>query len=180
MKRNLSLRDLPPRKKGECRWCGAPVGKGRRTWCSQACVDQYLVRSDPVTARRLVYGRDRGVCALCGLNTVRLAAVARAELRRVEALAADSRRDWPQPLRDLWRVLVLLDGFPYEVPVSWGWRGPHSIKAARLWQADHVVSVAEGGGACGLENLRTLCAWCHPRETGALRRRLNAARRPGA
>ena len=179
MKRNLSLRDLSPRKKGECRWCGKPVGGRRRSWCSQACVDQYLVRSDPATARRLVYGRDRGVCALCGLDTVRLAAVAGAELRRVKALAADSRRDWPQPLRDLWRVLVLLDGHPYEVPVSWGWRGPHSIKAARLWQADHVVPVAEGGGACGLENLRTLCVWCHSRETGALRRRLNAARRPG-
>jgi 5-methylcytosine-specific restriction endonuclease McrA len=34
---------------------------------------------------------------------------------------------------------------------------PHSS----LWEADHIVPVAEGGGACGLENYRTLCVPCH-------------------
>jgi len=29
------------------------------------------------------------------------------------------------------------------------------------WNADHVVPVFRGGGACGLENLRTLCCPCH-------------------
>ena len=28
---------------------------------------------------------------------------------------------------------------------------------ADFWQADHKVAVAEGGGGCGLDNLRTLC-----------------------
>ena len=45
------------------------------------------------------------------------------------------------------------------------------------WEVDHIVPVAEGGGACGLENLRTLCYRCHPAETGKLRRRLNAMAR---
>ena len=30
-----------------------------------------------------------------------------------------------------------------------------------LWDADHIVPVCEGGGMCGLENIRTLCLKCH-------------------
>ncbi len=30
-----------------------------------------------------------------------------------------------------------------------------------LWDADHIVPVAAGGGECGLENMRTLCLKCH-------------------
>lgn len=30
-----------------------------------------------------------------------------------------------------------------------------------LWEADHERAVAEGGGLCGLENMRTLCVLCH-------------------
>jgi len=46
-----------------------------------------------------------------------------------------------------------------------------------LWQADHIVPVAEGGGECGIDNLRTLCTACHRAETAALRKRLAAAAR---
>src|ERR1017187_10892985 len=41
-----------------------------------------------------------------------------------------------------------------------------------LWDADHIVPVAEGGGECGLANMRTLCPKCHRATTAALRRRL--------
>ena len=41
-----------------------------------------------------------------------------------------------------------------------------------FWQADHMTAVAEGGGECGLGNLRTLCTPCHAKETAALMRRL--------
>ena len=30
-----------------------------------------------------------------------------------------------------------------------------------LWDADHIRPVAEGGGQCDLDNLRTLCLLCH-------------------
>jgi len=52
---------------------------------------------------------------------------------------------------------------------------PHHQRArgsGHLWQADHIVPVTEGGGECGLENIRTLCTACHKRETAALRARL--------
>jgi hypothetical protein len=47
-------------------------------------------------------------------------------------------------------------------------------------QADHTVAVSEGGGACGLENLRTLCTPCHKKETAALRERLKKTSRAAA
>jgi 5-methylcytosine-specific restriction endonuclease McrA len=34
-----------------------------------------------------------------------------------------------------------------------------------MWECDHVVSVADGGGSCGLENLQTLCSICHRKKT---------------
>lgn len=45
------------------------------------------------------------------------------------------------------------------------------------WQADHIKPVVEGGGSCGLENLRTLCTACHHVETKALAVRRAAARK---
>ncbi len=46
-----------------------------------------------------------------------------------------------------------------------------------LWDADHILSVAEGGGECDLSNIRTLCLKCHRSATAALRERLRMARR---
>lgn len=45
------------------------------------------------------------------------------------------------------------------------------------WEMDHIIPVAEGGGLCGLEGYRTLCAPCHGTETGNLRKRLNERKR---
>lgn len=52
------------------------------------------------------------------------------------------------------------------------WRG-----TGHLWHADHIVPVIEGGGECGLENIRTLCRECHRKATAELRRRIAEARR---
>jgi len=41
-----------------------------------------------------------------------------------------------------------------------------------LWDADHIMPVAEGGGECDLSNMRTLCLPCHRAATAELRRRL--------
>jgi 5-methylcytosine-specific restriction endonuclease McrA len=34
-----------------------------------------------------------------------------------------------------------------------------------LWDADHIIPVKDGGGLCGLENMRTLCIPCHKKIT---------------
>jgi 5-methylcytosine-specific restriction endonuclease McrA len=46
-----------------------------------------------------------------------------------------------------------------------------------LWDADHIVPVAEGGGQCDLSNMRTLCLKCHREATAALRERMKASLR---
>lgn len=33
------------------------------------------------------------------------------------------------------------------------------------WQADHILPVAYGGGACQINNLQTLCIQCHNEKT---------------
>jgi 5-methylcytosine-specific restriction endonuclease McrA len=46
-----------------------------------------------------------------------------------------------------------------------------------LWDADHILPVAEGGGECDLDNIRTLCLRCHRQATIALRDRLRILKR---
>jgi 5-methylcytosine-specific restriction enzyme A len=45
-----------------------------------------------------------------------------------------------------------------------------------LWDADHIIPVAEGGGECDLANMRTLCLKCHRAVTDLLRHRLAHSR----
>ncbi len=138
-------------KRGEsgrtlCRWCNQETPKGRRTFCSDACVHNWKLRTDPGYLREQVQMRDRGVCAKCGVDTVAL----RRDMRRFDFAA---RR----------RFLK-----------EWGLT-ERSRKS--LWDADHIVPVAEGGGQCDLANMRTLCLKCHREATTELRGRL-AGRRP--
>ena len=52
-----------------CRWCGLEVPRGRQTFCSIWCVNEWRLRSDPGYLRDRVLERDRGVCALCRTDT---------------------------------------------------------------------------------------------------------------
>jgi 5-methylcytosine-specific restriction enzyme A len=126
-----------------CRWCRMEIlAKRRRTFCSAYCVHQWRLRSDPGYLRDQVFLRDKGVCGLCGTDTV-------AEYARL----LRSRGKVREELLEVW--------------------GMRSVAARKtLWDADHVRAVAEGGGECDLDNLRTLCLCCHREVTADLRRRL--------
>jgi 5-methylcytosine-specific restriction enzyme A len=126
-----------------CRWCQLEVlARRRRTFCSDYCVHQWRLRSDPGYLRDLVFARDRGVCQACGTDAV----AAYAALKRSRGKARS------------------------EALAVWGMK---SVAARRsLWDADHILPVAEGGGQCDLDNLRTLCLPCHREATADLRRRL--------
>ena len=65
-----------------------------------------------------------------------------------------------------------------ELQTMWGLRSVRARKS--LWDADHILPVAEGGGQCDLDNLRTLCLLCHREVTADLRRRLRQRRVPRA
>lgn len=132
-----------------CRWCEQEIPPGRRrTFCSQACVDQHVCRTGPSGAAQVVRRRDHGVCAICGLDC--------AALRHAIRYAGS---------RDAARALRELHGIP-----------PHRL--GRLWDVDHIVPVVEGGGSCGPENLRTLCCRCHRACTAELRARRAKPRTP--
>ncbi len=58
-----------PNGRNLCRWCNLEVPPGRSTFCSEWCVNEWRLRSDPGYLREQVFARDRGVCALCGVET---------------------------------------------------------------------------------------------------------------
>lgn len=143
------------RKKRMCRWCGKRVQGRRQNWCSQQCVDEFLIRKSSSEVRRQVFARDRGVCAICGFDTsmwrdfVRWFKVA---MRNVD------HPDWRLAIIDYLRG----HGLTYK-----------DFHRRTLWDADHIIPVSEGGGCCGLDNYRTLCVGCHRQETAKLKRRLS-------
>jgi 5-methylcytosine-specific restriction protein A len=127
--------------KGICRWCGVEVKKPRRNWCSDACVDEYLLRSDPARLREATRKRDNEVCGECGRDCLALQ----------EKIKKWVNKDpWQQKSKRI-KFLIRFK--------AWG---------THLWEADHILPVCEGGGGCGLENIRTLCRCCHKKATKAL------------
>ncbi len=138
-----SLLPLGPNGLPLCRWCDLEIlARRRRTFCSDYCVHQHRLRTDPGYLRDQVFARDRGICVLCQADTIQIFAA----LKRARGKA---------------RIAGL------------SLYGMKSIAARRsLWDADHILPVAEGGGQCDLENLRTLCLPCHREVTAQLRLRL--------
>jgi 5-methylcytosine-specific restriction protein A len=140
-----------PLPKGEngrnlCRWCSLEVPQRRITFCSDFCVEEWRLRSDPSYLRDQTFARDRGICAACRTDTV-------SEWNHIRRMRGQART----------RALV-----------KWGLK---TLTRRSLWDADHIVPVAEGGGMCDLANIRTLCLNCHRRATAELRERLKAASR---
>jgi hypothetical protein len=74
-----------PNGRGVCRWCHVEVPGGRRTFCSDSCVHEWKLRANPGYLRDCVLSRDRGVCAICGLDTIEF-------YRRFQLVPARKRR----------------------------------------------------------------------------------------
>lgn len=68
----VDRRSVPrgPNGRGLCRWCSLEVPRGRYTFCSEYCVHEWKLRTQPAYLREKVFERDRGVCAGCGVDTV--------------------------------------------------------------------------------------------------------------
>jgi hypothetical protein len=93
-----------------CRWCRGPVAKPRRTFCSDACVHEWKVRSSPWYVRRQVKKRDKGVCQMCGFNVVK----AHRDWTRAKPPVGDraARRKWRavQPRWEADHIVPVADG----------------------------------------------------------------------
>ncbi len=63
-----------------CGWCGTPVSGRRISWCSDACVQDYLIaKGNQSACRKHCWAKDRGVCQECrtDVNKHRRALVAK-------------------------------------------------------------------------------------------------------
>lgn len=126
-----------------CRYCSQSVKPPKRTFCSKNCVHEYRLRSNGNYLRQQVYLRDRGICAICKLDTKKLAT----QLTLLD-------------INDPQREILLTQHNIHK---------KRKIKLRKngggLWDADHILAVKDGGGQCGLKNIRTLCIKCHKLKT---------------
>ncbi|HVR39170.1 MAG TPA: HNH endonuclease signature motif containing protein [Thermoanaerobaculia bacterium] len=111
---------------------------------------EWRLRSSTSYLRDCVLARDRGICTLCRLDTVKLR-------RRI------MRLPFAQRMREL-RTLIE--------------RGTITRGRKTWWEADHIRAVVEGGDS-NLDNVRTLCIACHREVTRGLRIRRNAQNERG-
>lgn len=132
-----------------CRWCKKEVLPPRSTFCNQKCVHEYMLRTDPSYVRTCLQERDKGICAHCGLDTLKL----HREMK--ELLVSRDPRDQS-------RFLVFLDEWKVDMAFQ------------SLWDADHILEVAEGGGLSDLSNYQTLCKKCHRKKTAEFNKKRRA------
>lgn len=167
-----------------CRYCGKPVPKGRRNWCSQTCIDEHRLRNNPAVARAAVLKRDRGVCAACGRDTLELESKIGAWLACDWTVSADGGRGQIEHhFGELFARAQRRRAFATRLKV-WAVNQPRvgadgipRMPLRTLWEADHILPVVEGGGGAGLSNLRTLCRCCHRKATAELAARRAARKR---
>ena len=150
--RYLNSRMLPKAPRGCCKWCGDKVTQGGRVYCGKRCRIEAYVRMGYVS--KYLFERDRGICIKCGMDTVWL----RNKIREIVRLW---RRYGPRDISYYISYSEFWDAYG-----PWG-RGPYK----RLWEADHIIPVCEGGGCCGLDNYQTLCLRCHKEDSARLAKR---------
>lgn len=161
-----------------CRWCRVEVKPPRITFCSDACVHEWKLRTDPGYARRKVEERDGGVCGRCSIDTEVWRKQRDLALGQVDADYLKLTAGYPPhghgkiaTWRDERRRQIGLLYWQLERQMTVAWKSPH------FWEMDHIIPVIEGGGECGLENLRTLCIPCHRAVTKELAMRRSVIRR---
>lgn len=159
---------LPPLRKDEngnplCRWCRGPLQPPRRSWCSDKCVQEYLLLSSPQAIRRAIFERDRGICAICGVATMAWKRAYEDELERLYGILRSKMILAQEERKALWdEVGRVHDRMKYL----------RKYLGSHCWEAHHIIAVVEGGGECGLEGYQTLCLSCHKGQTKELRARL--------
>jgi 5-methylcytosine-specific restriction protein A len=120
------------------------------------CVHEWRLRNQPAYTKHCVEERDHGVCVKCGLDTV----IQHQELKKL--WSSINKGDHPEvaalSLKEKFSYFEIRFLKPTGIP-------PHRYNGRRLWDVDHVLEVANGGGSAGLDNLQTLCLKCHKEKT---------------
>jgi 5-methylcytosine-specific restriction protein A len=124
-----------------CRWCGKGVNKPRRTICSNECQHELLLRISNRYIRDCLFLRDKGICCMCNTDTKKIA-------NQALKISNEEKNDFLKSHNISLKRKI--------------WIRKHG---GGLWDADHIIPVKDGGGLCGLDNLRTLCISCHKNVT---------------
>ena len=156
-----------------CRLCAASIAPPRRTFCSDECVHFHLLRTSGSHVRKAAAIRDGCVCALCGVDAGAAFTAARAAVRQAVAVGA------PPPAEALEQSVRNGPFSGHASLTTMTQRGRAKVREGSFWQVDHVRPVADGGGCCGLANLRTLCTPCHAQVTARAAGQRAADRRAG-
>lgn len=119
-----------------CRWCNNVVKPPRITMCSNSCNHEILLRINTSYMRQCIFNRDKGICSICNIDTKDIANIAR-------QLYGDEKTKF-----------LKNHNISNKRKITYRYGGS-------LWDADHIIPVKEGGGCCGLDNMRTLCIKCH-------------------
>jgi 5-methylcytosine-specific restriction enzyme A len=135
----IDSKKLPKNENGVilCRWCSKPVKPPRRTMCSSLCAHEIRIRTNNKYLRECLFKRDNGICKICNQDTKSIAKTAlKLDLEQRNIFLKNNNISLK---RKIWKRKF----------------------GGGLWDADHILPVKDGGGSCGLENLRTLCISCH-------------------
>eukprot|EP00927_Polykrikos_kofoidii_P037620 TRINITY_DN31805_c0_g1_i1.p1 TRINITY_DN31805_c0_g1~~TRINITY_DN31805_c0_g1_i1.p1 ORF type:complete len:984 (+),score=158.81 TRINITY_DN31805_c0_g1_i1:376-2952(+) len=146
-------------------------GNTAEMFCGGPCYESYFVKRRSGSARSALLEMEGGVCQSCGLDTDKLrrnllrmpSTEARGSFFEDQGGATRVEAAFFERLSEKRKRRVLLDP-----------------RKECFWEADHVRSVASGGGEATLSNLQTLCLSCHGDKTraeAAARSRLKAATR---
>lgn len=129
-----------------CRWCDAPVPKGRQSWCGKQCVEEWRERGDWNHIRTRIIERDK-VCQICGGQ-------------RYHALHGG-------------RPIGSVEVVARWIKCGLEFAGPY-CEIGKAWEVDHIVAVKDGG-TDDPANLRLLCRRCHVERTALQRRERSSA-----
>lgn len=163
----VNVKNLPkgPRGFALCRECGNETPGKRRTFCGPDCVHEWKCRTDPGYQAIQIEKRDHGICAICRTDTLK-------NLKELKNLADSAESKDSNGMRRLAWFACLLGYWTIQKQRQRPFDSWLQLQLNRRpFDVDHVVPVVEGGGGCGLENLRTLCICCHKKETKALAKR---------
>ena len=93
--RKVSMKTaFPYKKRGMCRYCHGKAPGNRVYWCSDECVVAALILcGDLREIKRCLLLRDKGVCAACGLDTLKLKRDVKKSGKKASALDLPSGRN---------------------------------------------------------------------------------------
>uniref|UniRef100_A0A674DQ70 RanBP2-type domain-containing protein n=1 Tax=Salmo trutta TaxID=8032 RepID=A0A674DQ70_SALTR len=126
--------------------CGSTGGAWDTCFCSQTCQEEFQLRSSQAYMRARVLQTEQGVCQSCGLQAHQL-------YLKVRDAPPTHRKEM---LENTWLAQLSLKQLNEMI------RAPVE---GQFWQVDHIRPVYSGGGQCSLDNLQTLCTFCHRTRT---------------